>query len=129
MDLNKLTKVISFKITKDGFIFYDARGSIPDSKKAYWDDALDLGMYQGKSLKGLPKIVNGHLWIMRYTGESLEGLPSVVNESLILSHYNGNDYNNLPKTYVEIVLNDGWYTKDQFDDFIKTERLKKALLD
>ena len=102
------TKVVRYDITDDGFIFYDENGNVPDPSVAYWDGDLDL-------------------W--NYTGKSLKGLPSVVNERLSLRQYKGNDFNNLPKEYEEIRINDKWHTKDQFDDFIKTEKLKKALLD
>ena len=149
MNLSNLTKVVRFEIIDDGFIFYDEHDNIPNPKNAYWERDLLLYDYMGKSLKGLPKIVNGHLWIMRYTGESLEGLPDVVNgvlnlwhydgaslkglpnavhNYLDLSHYQGNDFDNLPKEYEKIYIKGNWYTKAEFDDYIKTEKLKKVLL-
>ena len=171
MDLSHLTKVVKYEITKDGFIFYDENGNIPDPSNSYWDGYLDLYGYKGKSLKGLPNVVNGwlslacykgkslkglpsvvdgSLWLYNHKGESLEGLPSVVNgvldlynyngeslkglpnilnERLYLNSYKGNNYHNLPKEYREIYIKGQWHTKAEFDNFWKTEKLKKALLD
>lgn len=150
MDTSNLTKVVRFEITDNGFVFYDEQGSVPNPENSYWNGSLDfrndniqsikglphiiegnldLEFYQGKSLKGLPSVVNGYLDLRSYNGESLEGLPSVVNGSFWLLNYKGNDYNNLPKEYKEIFIKDRWYKKSEFDDWWKTEKLKKALLD
>ena len=145
-----LTKVVKYIITDDGFIFYDKHGSIPDPQNAYWNGDLYLYHYDGKSLKGLPGAVNGALNLNTYEGKSLEGLPDIVYGDLDLRSYNGktlegmskimrgilgldsykgNDFSNLPKEYFGLYVYDQWYTKDQFDDYWKTKRLKRALLD
>ena len=129
MDLSNLTKVTAYTITDKGFVFYDENGNVPDPKTAYWDGVLNLWDCKGKSLEGLPHIVIGDLRLNNYNGESLEGLPSVVVAYIYLSRYQGNDFNNLPKEYGKIYINDKVYTKSEMDDFWKTERLKRILLD
>ena len=150
MGLSKLTKVTRFKITDNGFIFYDEQGKVPDPKDSYWDGDLWVDAYKVKSLKGLPGVVNGALNLNTYEGKSLEGLPDIVYGDLDLRSYNGktlegmskimrgilgldsykgNDFSNLPKEYFGLYVYDQWYTKDQFDDYWKTKRLKRALLD
>ena len=128
MDISNLTKVVKYEITDDGFIFYDENGNVPDPKTAYWDGVLNLYNYNGKSLEGLPNVVSGWLDLGSYQGKSLKGLSSMV-EWLVLYDYKGNDYNNLPKEYGEICIKGNWYTKVEFDNFWKTEKLKKVLLD
>ena len=129
MDLIHLTQVVKYEITKKGFIFYDEKGNIPDPSVAYWDGTLSLYDYKGKTLEGLPGIVDGGLDLSSYNGESLEGLSKIVNGYLWLNSYNGNAFNNLPKEYEEIFINNKKYTKSEFDDFLKTEKLKSILLD
>ena len=129
MDLSKLTQVTRYEITDNGFIFYDENGNVPDPSNAYWDGALNLYTYKGKSLKGLPSIVHGSLWLDGYQGKSLKGLPSVVSGYLHLNNYKGNDFNNLSKEYRHIFIKGKWYKKSEFDDMRKTEKLKEALLD
>ena len=127
MDLNKLTKVVKYEITDDGFVFYGENGNVPDPSVAYWDGDLNLYRCEGKpcseglpevvdgdlwsyaytsnSLKGLPKIVNGHLTLNYYKGRSLKGLPEVVNGMLSLDSYQGHNFKNLPKEYVGLYIN------------------------
>ena len=129
MDLTKLTKVVQYTVTDNGIICYDKDGNIPNPKTAYWDGGLFLLPYSIKSLKGLPSVVNGYLWLDNYKGESLEGLPDVVNGVLRLDSYTGNDFNHLPKGYEKICIKGKYHTKAEFDNWWKTEKLKKALLD
>ena len=129
MDLNNLTEVVRFEITDDGFVFYDKDGNIPDPKDSYWEGRLNLWDYQGKSLDGLPNVANGGLDLQRYKGKSLKGLPSVVKGDLWLDNYKGNDCNNLPKEYNEIFIKGRQRIKADFDNWWKTEKLKRILLD
>ena len=149
MDLSNLTQVVDYEITDNGFVFYDAQGNIPDPQKAYWDGSLWLNTYNGESLGGVPKIVNGDLSLNRYQGKTLAGLPTVVKGSLWLENYNGesleglpekvrwlfldgyngNDFNSLPKEYIKIWINGKRHTKAEIDDLQKTQKLKSILLD
>ena len=129
MDLTNLTEVIRFETTDDGFIFYDEHGNIPDPSNSYWEGDLNLDDYNGESLNGLPNVVNGHLYLWSYNGKALKGLPNTIKTWLYLNQYKGNDLNHLPKDYTEICIKDKWYTKAEMDDFLKTEKLKKVLLD
>ena len=128
MDLNKLTKVTRYEITDNGFIFYDEQGNVPDPNDTYWSHHLNVWEYTGKSLKGLLRIIYGNLWLNSYIGESLEGLPEKV-VILNINSYQGDDWENLPERYSSVFIHYEWYTKAEFDDFIKTEKLKKVLLD
>ena len=103
-----MVKISRIIINNDDFKFYDMDGNLIDTENSYLDANLDLSSYEGKSLRGLPNISG---W-------------------LILPNHIDYDWSQLSKEYKGICVTGRWVkTKAEFDNWWKTEKLKKVLLD